>query len=115
MQTGSEQLRRQQEIMRAKGFYGGKLDGIWGPATVDSKKKWEMSGTFAPGLPNFGLPLSNKGPYPKGVILDKATGMLTCTELELQKQKDADAAAAQAKQATLSKAKPVEDRPSSEE
>ena len=81
MQTGSEQIKRQQEILKAKGFYKGKLDGIWGPSSIEAKKKWEVSGTFTPGLPSAGLPFSNKGPYPKGVTLDRKAGLLTCPEL----------------------------------
>lgn len=89
MQTGTEQIRAQQEIMKAFGFYNGKLDGVWGPMTVEAKKKWELSGKFAPGLPNFGLPLSNRGPYPRGVYLDKDSGLLTCAELEQAKKQKA--------------------------
>lgn len=96
MQTGSEQLLRQQEIMQAKGFYTGTLDGIWGPKTVEAKKKWEMHPSFAPGLPNYGLPLANKGPYPKGVTFDKAAGLLTCVELEMKKEKESAKATAPA-------------------
>lgn len=87
MQTGNEQIIRQQEIMKALGFYTGQIDGVWGPKTIEAKKKWELSGKFAPGLPNFGLPLSDRGPYPRGVFLDKASGLLTCAQLEMQKQK----------------------------
>jgi len=87
MQTGNEQITRQQEIMKALGFYNGQIDGIWGPKTIEAKKKWELSGKFAPGLPNFGLPLSDRGPYPRGVYLDKVSGLLTCAQLEIQKQK----------------------------
>src|SRR5574343_1863322 len=93
MQTGSEQITRQQEIMQALGFYTGKIDGIWGPKTIEAKKKWELSGKFSPGLPNMGLPLADRGPYPKGVFLDKASGLLTCAQLEVKKEQAAQAAA----------------------
>lgn len=85
MQTGSEQIKRQQEIMQAKGFYTGKLDGIWGPKSIEAKKKWEVHPSFAPGLPNLGMPFANKGPHPVGVVLNRLTGLLTCAELELKK------------------------------
>lgn len=80
MQIGTEQLRRQQLILQLKGFYNGKLDGIWGPKTVAAKKKWEGKG-FAPGLPNFGMPLADRGPWPNG-IRKGSDGLLTCAEVE---------------------------------
>ena len=93
MQTGNEQLARQQEIMKLLGYYNGLVDGVWGPATVEAKKKWELSDKFAPGLPNMGLPLANRGPYPKGIYLDKSSGFLTCGELEMAQKKAAEAPA----------------------
>ena len=50
MQIGTEQLRRQQQILQLKGLYSGALDGIWGPKTIEAMRKWESKG-FAPGLP----------------------------------------------------------------
>ena len=92
MQTGKEQLARQQLIMKLRGFYSGAIDGIWGPQSIDAKKKWELSGSkFTPGLPNQGLPFDNKGPYPKGIRLDRATGLLTCAEVDIHIQSQAKA------------------------
>lgn len=80
MQIGNEQIERQQLIMRLKGFYHGKLDGIWGPKTIAAKQKWEMDPSYTPAIPNNGLPMGNRGPYPRGVIREE-TGMLTCPEV----------------------------------
>ena len=80
MQIGSDQLLRQQLILQLKGFYKGALDGIWGPKTIEAMKKWESSG-FTPGLPSGGMPLANKGPWPKGVRKD-SDGLLTTAEVE---------------------------------
>lgn len=109
MQTGNEQLRRQQEIMQLKGFYNGRLDGVWGPKTVEAKKKWEMHTSFAPGLPNFGLPFANKGPYPKGITVEKETGFLTCAELIMRQEQAAK------KPTTAPNATKVEDEDADEE
>jgi hypothetical protein len=70
MQIKKEQLKLQQMIMSALGFYRNTCDGIWGPASIASKRKWEMDKSFIPGLPNSGLPLSEDSLYPKGVTLD---------------------------------------------
>lgn len=80
MQIGSDQLERQQLILQLKGFYNGQIDGIWGPKTIEAMKKWERSG-FAPGLPSGGMPLANKGPWPRG-IRKAEDGLLTCAEVE---------------------------------
>lgn len=82
MQTGKAQIERQQLILYVKGFYHGKIDGIWSTKTIEAKKKWEATGRgFTPGLPNNGLPFDNRGPYPKGVTLG-SDGLLTCLEVE---------------------------------
>ena len=60
MQIGTEQLKAQQQIMSAKNFYNGKIDGVWGPKTIAAKQKWERSGKFAPAIPNSGLPLDDR-------------------------------------------------------
>lgn len=83
MQTGTEQLKAQQDIMFAKGFYRGAIDGIWGPKTIEAKQKWEVSGKFNPGIPNNGLPIPERGPFPAGVRRTR-TGLLTCSEIELR-------------------------------
>lgn len=84
MQTGTEQLKNQQAIMAAKGFYNGKIDGIWGPDTIAAKIKWERSGKFNPAVPNNGLPLPSKGQLPLGVRR-LPDGTMTCPELEVAK------------------------------
>lgn len=86
MQTTKGQLERQQQIMAALGFYRGKVDGIWSTKTIEAKKAWELSGKFGPGIPNFGLPLANKGPYPRGIRIDPVTKLLTCSQLEVYLQ-----------------------------
>ncbi len=85
MQIGTEQLKAQQEIMAAKNYYNGKIDGIWGPKTIAAKQKWERSGKFAPAIPNNGLPLDDRAKLPPGVIR-QASGLLTCSEIA-QRQK----------------------------
>lgn len=89
MQVGSEQLARQQEIMQSLGYYNGKIDGIWGPKTIEAKIKWEMSGKFNPALPNNGLPFGDKGPFPRGVYREPKTGLLSCPQYELVVQERA--------------------------
>ncbi len=84
MQTGTEQLKNQQEVMAAKNFYSGKIDGEWGPASIEAKIKWERSGKFNPALPNGGLPFASKGALPMGVRR-LPDGSLTCPELEVPK------------------------------
>lgn len=77
--------------MQAKGFYKGKIDGVWGPKSIAAKQKWERSGKFAPAIPNNGFPLNDRASLPPGVIR-QANGLLTCEEL---KNKPAQAAAPQ--------------------
>lgn len=81
MQTGNDQLKRQQQILRLKGFYTGAIDGIWSSMTIEAKQKWERSRNFVPAIPNNGLPFASKGPYPSGIRVGK-DGMLTCAEVE---------------------------------
>jgi hypothetical protein len=76
MQTGSDHLKAQQEIMAAMNMYNGKIDGIWGPKSIAAKQKWERSGKFSPGIPNNGFPLNDRAPLPAGVVR-KADGTLT--------------------------------------
>lgn len=86
MQTSKDKMSRQQLIMQVLGFYNGKVDGIWGPATMEAKRRWEMSSRFEPAIPNNGLPLGDRGPYPKGIRIC-SDGLLTCAELELHLSK----------------------------
>lgn len=83
MQIGSEQLKSQQQVLKALNLYSGKIDGIWGPDTIAAKIKWERSGKFAPGIPNNGFPLPDRGPFPSGVRRN-SNGTLTCLELDLK-------------------------------
>ena len=81
MQRGTEQIKRQQQLLFVKGFYNGKIDGVWSDKTIEAKKKWERSGTFYPCIPNNGLPFADVGKYPVGVYRDKR-GLLSCADLE---------------------------------
>jgi hypothetical protein len=94
MQTGSAQLRAQQEIMQALNMYNGKIDGIWGPATIAAKQKWERSGKFSPAIPNNGFPLNERGPFPPGVRR-QIDGTLTCLALASKESQPAAQASPQ--------------------
>lgn len=85
MQTKPEQLKRQQEIMEHLGFYRHKCDGIWGPASIEAKKKWERDRSFIPGLPSNGLPLGDRDRMPNGVSYDKASRKLVYKSMEPKK------------------------------
>lgn len=74
-QASDEKLKRQQQVLTHLGFYKGKIDGIWGPKTIEAKRNFESAG-FAPGIPNGGLPFHSKGPYPKGLFMQ--SGFLMC-------------------------------------
>lgn len=63
-------LQRQQILLKFLGYYHGKCDGIWGPATIAAKRKFELSGKFNPGYPNNGQPFPVDGPFPSGIIRD---------------------------------------------
>lgn len=86
MQIKKEQLERQQEILKLLGFYQGKVDGIWGPRSIDAKKKFEASNSFAPGIPKNGMPFADFGPYPANITIDHATNMLQHPRLSEQKE-----------------------------
>lgn len=81
MQIKTEQLLRQQMILRFLGYYKGKLDGIWAGMTIEAKKAFERDKKFAPAFPNNGLPFADKDTYPKGIGYDRATRLLTCVGL----------------------------------
>lgn len=70
LETNPKVLQRQQVILAFLGYYKGKLDGIWGKESINAKKDFEVSGKFAPGLPNRGLPFVNTDSMPKGVFAD---------------------------------------------
>jgi peptidoglycan hydrolase-like protein with peptidoglycan-binding domain len=61
---------RQQQILTYLGYYGGHIDGIWGPKTIEAKKAFESSGKFKPGIPNSGSPFSFTPPFPHKLSLD---------------------------------------------
>jgi hypothetical protein len=83
MQVTKSQLERQQLILKALGFYFGKLDGIWGPMSIEAKKKYEADASFRPGIPNNGMPFGERPPYPAGITLDHATGLLHHPRIDL--------------------------------
>lgn len=76
MQTDRRQLLRQQVILRALGFYKGRLDGIWGPNSISAKKAFEADISFLPGIPKKGLPFAGTKPLPAGIDIDPATKLL---------------------------------------
>lgn len=76
MQVKKEQLIRQQEILNALGFYHGLIDGVWGPKSIEAKKKFEASPSFSPGIPKNGMPFADYGPYPANIVIDHATNLL---------------------------------------
>lgn len=82
-------LQNQQMIMKAKGFYNGKCDGIWSAKTIAAKKEYESHGSFKPAYPNNGMPfgLGPTNKLPSGVYYDpaKGKGVLTCDELTQDK------------------------------
>ena len=98
MQVEKNQIIRQQEILGVLGFYFGKFDGVWGPKSIEAKKKFEASPTFVPGIPNNGLPFGDRGPYPAMITLDHMSGLLHHPKLNekpavnVEKSKDSDAA-----------------------
>lgn len=78
----AEVLQRQQIILAKLGYYNGKCDGIWGPATIKAKQKFECSGKFNPGYPNNGMPFSYDGPFPEGIMRDwNKRGYITHVDL----------------------------------
>lgn len=88
MQTTVEQLKAQQLILKAKGFYTGLIDGKWGPMSIEAMKKFERVPAFKPGLPNNGLPMKNHAPYPSGVY-KLPNGCLTSSDAEAFEAKNA--------------------------
>lgn len=76
MQVEKEQIQRQQEILAVLGYYKFECDGLWGPKTIDAKKKFEADRSFVPGIPNNGLPFADRGPYPSMIVMDHMTGLL---------------------------------------
>lgn len=78
----AEVLQRQQIILALLGYYNGKCDGIWGPATIKAKQRFECSGKFNPGYPNNGMPFSYDGPFPEGIMRDwNKRGYITHVDL----------------------------------
>ena len=71
MQYETQQLKRQQLIMQCLGFYNGKIDGIWGPKSIDAKKRFESSPKYLPALPANGMPFAARAPFPNGVTLGR--------------------------------------------
>lgn len=73
MQIKPEQLLRQQLILKFLGFYKHKLDGIWGPASIEAKRAWEQKPSFVPAYPNNGMPFGERDQLPKGMRLNKVS------------------------------------------
>lgn len=67
MQTNKQQLTQQQLVLKHLGFYYGKIDGIWGPASIEAKRMFEQDKRFKPGYPNGGLPFAEIVDLPKGL------------------------------------------------
>ena len=84
MQLGDDKHKAQQTMLKAKGFYSGKIDGIWGPSTSQAMIRFERSKSFAPAIPSNGMPLRERGPFPKGIVLIK--GLVWCAEMDSVKQ-----------------------------
>ena len=118
MQTNKEQLRRQQAVMRKFGFYNGKLDGIWGPSSIDAKKRFEADESFKPGYPNNGMPFKDTGPFPKGITMRHGNmPMIHCDGIEeilakaASKEADANALALKIEQEAVSTGEVVPEEP----
>lgn len=69
MQVSNKQIERQQLILKALGFFTGVVNGVWGPGTIEAKKKFEASRQFMPGIPNNGLPFRSGQRLPVGITL----------------------------------------------
>lgn len=70
MQTKKKQLIRQQQVLKALGYYAGLTDGIWGPASIKAKQDFEADPAFAPAVQNNGLPFDIQRSLPKGIKRD---------------------------------------------
>lgn len=82
VETRPRALQRQQIVLNKLGYYKGKLDGIWGPASITAKRKFELSGKFSPAIPSGGLPFDLNSKLPKGVLKDPSTpGLITVSGL----------------------------------
>lgn len=57
MITDPEVLQNQQVVLALLGFYTGVCDGIWGPATIAAKKRFEADPRYRPAVPTFGMPI----------------------------------------------------------
>jgi hypothetical protein len=66
---------RQQQILTSLGFYTGKIDGFWGPKTIDAKKRFEREQSFKPCIPNYGHPFMMASPLPS-CIYPSSDGLL---------------------------------------
>lgn len=86
MISSRRHLQNQQMILKARGYYRGKCDGIWSRDTIRAKKEFERDvAKFSPCYPNNGMPFEVTGivKLPAGIYQDpsKGRGMLTCDEL----------------------------------
>ncbi len=71
MQYEINQLKRQQLIMSCLGFYTGAIDGLWGPKSIDGKKRFEGSPKYLPALPSNGMPFASRAPFPNGISIGR--------------------------------------------
>lgn len=67
MQVTNIEIAHQQAILKHLGFYKGKVDGIWGAATITAKREFEFKREFSPAIPNNGLPFGLSDRLPKGM------------------------------------------------
>jgi len=98
MQYETLQLQRQQMVMHVLGFYDGKLDGIWGPKSIEAKKRFEASPKFMPAIPANGMPFAGRAPFPNGITVNR-DGLMYHDAIEgLLEKERAEASAAKSKQ-----------------
>ena len=83
--TNPDRLRRQQAVLAHLNFYRGKLDGVWGPESINAKKAFETSGTFTGGIPNQGLPFNPNAQLPSILYRDPQTGLVCHPGLDEEK------------------------------
>jgi hypothetical protein len=71
MQILNSQLRMQQCVLTLLNFYRAPIDGLWGPESIQAKKRFEQDASFSPAIPSHGMPFSDKGPFPKRVYMTR--------------------------------------------
>jgi hypothetical protein len=71
MQILNSKLRMQQCVLNLLNFYRAPIDGLWGPESIQAKKRFELDPKFEPAIPSHGMPFSDKGPFPKGLYMTR--------------------------------------------